>query len=305
MAWQLYVLEFPNGKRYLGVTSETLKRRWGAHKRAYGYGARYPVNIAINKYGSDNIVPRTLVVGDEDYILDLEVKAIAAFQTRNPKNGYNVALGGRAGLSVVPEIAARAGRKKRGVPLSPDHCEKISAAHKGKTLSEAHKASVSKTLTGRTLSPEVVQKISAKLKGRTQTPAHIEKRAAKKRGSKHSTETRLKISASQVGRSRGPYSPEHGEAISVALKKRFKHFPPSVAHLLTPEVIAKRAEKQRGTKRGPQSPELIEKRIAKIRGRKRSAESKARMSAAAKLREQIRREEKRRKKEQEIARPEN
>lgn len=50
--YSVYMHIFPNGKRYVGITSQQISRRWREGK---GYKSQEMFTRAINKYGWDNI----------------------------------------------------------------------------------------------------------------------------------------------------------------------------------------------------------------------------------------------------------
>lgn len=87
---ELYQISFPNGKRYIGI-SNNAKNRFYTHKTQSRAGRQTPLAAALRKYGAKLEV---LCIGDRQYILDLEVKAIEIFQTQNREFGYNVGPGG-------------------------------------------------------------------------------------------------------------------------------------------------------------------------------------------------------------------
>lgn len=87
----LYSLNFPNGKIYLGVSINTQNR----FKQHLSSKRNTVVKKAISKHGPPEI--QILCEGPRDYILELEVKAIAAFKTQDRKFGYNVSPGGEFG----------------------------------------------------------------------------------------------------------------------------------------------------------------------------------------------------------------
>lgn len=90
----LYSLQSPSGKRYIGISSKSLEDRWAKHvEHAMGKRTAGAIYAALRKYGPENFKRETLVVGDFDYLKELEVKAISAFGTFHP-NGYNLTLGG-------------------------------------------------------------------------------------------------------------------------------------------------------------------------------------------------------------------
>lgn len=97
---QLYMLTAPSGKRYIGVTKGPLSR----HLKEHSYAKRL-IGHAVRKYGGQ-IKAETLVVGAEDYIYDLEKKAIEVFDTLVPC-GYNLRDGGIGGGGLVPSQETR------------------------------------------------------------------------------------------------------------------------------------------------------------------------------------------------------
>jgi hypothetical protein len=115
MRYQLYEILFPNGKRYIGVTSRTLDQRWKDHLKVAANGTRrhYPFYEALRKYGCDSAMRRTLVVGSRDYILDLEIQAIASLGTLDRRFGYNLHRGGVTSPMHSPEVAAKVSATKK------------------------------------------------------------------------------------------------------------------------------------------------------------------------------------------------
>ena len=165
---ELYSLNFPNGKRYIGCSIES-KRRFYFHKRHAELGWNYLVHRAILKYGPDNIKLQILCKGPEDYIKELEIKAIQSYKTWVPKwgieFGYNIQLGG-TGASP-------------GVPLTQEHKDKISnglkgrpSPRKGQKASEETRQKMRNSNLGS--GNPMYGKVSA-MKGRKQSPESIEK----------------------------------------------------------------------------------------------------------------------------------
>lgn len=79
-----------NDKIYIGVTVDPYKR-WYGHITKNSKCNK--LRNAIQKHGKDNFEMVVLCIGTKDYILDLEVKVIAAWDTVN--SGYNLDKGGR------------------------------------------------------------------------------------------------------------------------------------------------------------------------------------------------------------------
>lgn len=83
----LYLLGFPSGKSYIGMTSIGMKARLRCHRAAKAGILQH----ALKKYGDPCIT--LLVQGERSYIQDLERAAIVAYGTMAP-NGYNLTAGG-------------------------------------------------------------------------------------------------------------------------------------------------------------------------------------------------------------------
>jgi len=92
---QLYKLDFPGGKSYIGITSACAEDRFEKHVRqAETAKSQYAVHRAIRKYGKSNVSVNTMVIaGDWEYLCDLEMKAIEKYNTKQP-HGYNMTAGG-------------------------------------------------------------------------------------------------------------------------------------------------------------------------------------------------------------------
>ena len=91
--WCVYEHRFPNGKRYIGITSNDPEKRWN---NGNGYKQQTKVRKAIKHYGWDNIKHTVLVDGlSREAAERLEQYLIAELDTIG--NGYNVAIGGNAG----------------------------------------------------------------------------------------------------------------------------------------------------------------------------------------------------------------
>lgn len=151
-------------------------------------GVSNPVYAAIRKYGAPEL--RVLCAGDQTYITELEIKAIAIFQTRDSRFGYNVGLGGDLSPTLVPEVARKGGDSRQGQKRSPEALAKLRTGFaKAATARKGTKAS-----------PETRAKMSLTRKGRALSPEHRAKISAGRKGIKFSAETRAKMSAAAKGR---------------------------------------------------------------------------------------------------------
>lgn len=91
--YKVYLLTFPNNKKYCGYTSQELKNRWNNGR---GYDKCPLVHRAIEKYGWENIKKELIfssLIQQEAY--DKEKETIKLFKLTNPKYGYNLDEGGR------------------------------------------------------------------------------------------------------------------------------------------------------------------------------------------------------------------
>lgn len=99
--WCVYEHLFPNGKRYIGITSKRPKARWD---KGRGYKSRNsPVYNAILKYGWDNIEHIILFENlTQDQAFEKEKELIAKYKTNITRYGedygYNLTDGGEGTL---------------------------------------------------------------------------------------------------------------------------------------------------------------------------------------------------------------
>lgn len=111
--YKVYLLTFPNGKQYVGMTKQKLNRRW---KNGYGYETNKEMNNAIQEFGWENIKKEVLHFGlSKDEACNLEKYYIKTLNTKTV--GYNKAEGG--------ESAARITFEYNGKECSSHNLEKI------------------------------------------------------------------------------------------------------------------------------------------------------------------------------------
>lgn len=105
----------PNGKKYIGITGTSVKRRW---MNGFGYASQKLFNRAIQKYGWDNI--EHLILFEhliKEQAEQKEIQLIEECKANDPKYGYNLSGGGKA-----PRL---------GLPVSEETRKKLSEANKG------------------------------------------------------------------------------------------------------------------------------------------------------------------------------
>lgn len=100
----------PNGKAYIGITSQDPKIRWN-------YGNGYCTQIfgkAVKKYGWENITHEILATFPTvEEANASETEYIALYETMNPEKGYNCDAGGKGSVGHSVNSAARMEISKR------------------------------------------------------------------------------------------------------------------------------------------------------------------------------------------------
>lgn len=133
---------FPNGKSYIGITSQyPFWRRWRAGS---GYYKQPKMYRAIQKYGWESVqhevLAKDLSLSDANRV---EQEMVAKFDS--VKNGYNISSGGGGtyGIPCSEETKAKIGRANRGKPsVEPMRLARYTRTHgawnKGKRLVGEH-----------------------------------------------------------------------------------------------------------------------------------------------------------------------
>ena len=105
----VYIHTSPEGKRYVGITSQSCQQRWG--KDGKGYKDNKHFYAAICKYGWENftheVIDSNLSLQDAS---NLECSLIVKYDTMNPEHGYNQTTGGNWS---TPSDAVRAILKEK------------------------------------------------------------------------------------------------------------------------------------------------------------------------------------------------
>lgn len=126
--YTVYKLVFPNGKLYIGTTSQ-FKARMRSHKVASIHGGTRPIQKALKKYGWDTVRIEIIaenISDNEAYMI--EIKTIKELNTK--VNGYNCADGGKINRGYTM-VAWNKGKK-----LSIEHVEALRSAKVGKSYTE-------------------------------------------------------------------------------------------------------------------------------------------------------------------------
>ena len=92
-SYTVYKHTFPNGKIYIGITNQTIERRW--RYNGSGYKTQSLMYNAILKYGWDNIKHEILYMGmSKDEAEEVEIELISRYKSNQREYGYNVNNGG-------------------------------------------------------------------------------------------------------------------------------------------------------------------------------------------------------------------
>lgn len=203
----VYLLTFPNGKQYVGQTSNDPAKRFAGHKAFSKKGFNLPVYNAWRKHGAPTMEILETVIGN--VLCEAERNWILLLGTQLP-GGYNITEGGE-GAPMTERTKALLREAHLGKTLSPEHRAKLSVSRRAyqQPREVIEKSAASRR--GRPRNPEVSAKIKAALtpEGRhNQIEAlrrsHREglidyaKIAAKTRGQKRSPEQRAKLSVAKL-----------------------------------------------------------------------------------------------------------
>ena len=123
--YSVYVHTTPNNKKYVGITSLPVHRRWG---KGDGYRFQTLFYRAIVKYGWDNIIHEVVAEGlTRDEAIALEVNLISHYNTTNPKFGYNQTAGGEghSGTPLAPQTKRKLSQSAKKQWSSPDIAHKM------------------------------------------------------------------------------------------------------------------------------------------------------------------------------------
>lgn len=205
MKYVVYCHQFPNGKRYIGITHQAVEYRWEHGK---GYRNQPLVYRAVTKYGWDNIQHKILAEDlTKQEACELEKFYIAKYNTQDNRFGYNLTAGGEGHTGYTPtsetrEKISKALQKRGNSFITDEWREKLRIANTGKHHSEETKKKISEAGKRRGTShvtSEYRQKLSDSLKGNTNALGTVQPSEANKKrsdalkGIPKSEETKIKM----------------------------------------------------------------------------------------------------------------
>jgi group I intron endonuclease len=221
MEYGVYKHIAPNGKVYIGITSQNPDERW---KNGNGYHKGTFFRNAIDKYGCNNILHEILYTDlTKEEAEQKEIEFIAKCQSNNREFGYNIANGGFSNGKHSEETRKKISEKAKGRVPSEETRKKIGKANKGKLikdknpmygkhhteesrkkLSESHKGNKNSMR----LSEEARKKVSEAMKG-NKNPMY---------GTHHTGEEKRKISEALKGNK----NPNYGKQLSKEQKEAIR-----------------------------------------------------------------------------------
>lgn len=90
--YTVYMHTSPSGKRYIGITKQSVEERW---KNGWGYYTQLIFYRAILKYSFENFKHEIIASGlSKEEAIDLEKELIKKYQTTDRRYGYNITEGG-------------------------------------------------------------------------------------------------------------------------------------------------------------------------------------------------------------------
>lgn len=134
----------------------------------------------VSKHGAENILVGTLKCSTEQTAFELE-KGIIKCLRRMGVALTNLTDGGEGTAGIVPSEESNAKRSAalKGIPLRPEHAEKIRAALAGRPQTETSKANMSAAQLARfsTMSKDELANVMAGLRAHVRSPEEIERRS--------------------------------------------------------------------------------------------------------------------------------
>ena len=147
----VYVHTCPNGKKYVGITTQTKPEyRW---LEGRGYKGQLFEEV-IRKYGWDNIEHEVFEVDSAEEMYRKEIELISFYHSNDPKFGYNNSAGGecshlgcRHSEETRKKMSQAQKKVQKKVHSDPEYRRKLSRPHK--PFSEETKRKMSETAKNR------------------------------------------------------------------------------------------------------------------------------------------------------------
>lgn len=160
--WLVYLISFPNGKHYVGVTTNFNNRKNQHKYAAYTKKMNTPLYNAFRKYGWENI--NFSILENEifaDYIDSKEINYIAKYAALIDNNGYNLQKGGVANKEVSEYTREKLRSSHIGRVQSQTTIDKRVKKNTGQKRTDEAKIKMSKWQIGRKMPKETINKMRA------------------------------------------------------------------------------------------------------------------------------------------------
>lgn len=97
----IYKIDFPNGKSYIGQSSNIVRRI----REHNSENKQYAINNAIRKYGkiTDFTLLEEIAPDNKELMNEREIYYISLYDTANKEKGYNICLGGQGARKIIPD----------------------------------------------------------------------------------------------------------------------------------------------------------------------------------------------------------
>lgn len=162
------IINLDTGKRYIGSTAESFKRRWSRHKQQLRNNKHHSPHLQAswNKHTEFRFEFKILEFVKPEHCLIREQWWIDLFGVCDSELGYNICptAGSPLGRKTSEETKLKMSLANQGKTLSEEHKLKISLTSKGKKLSEEHKLKLSLTNKGKQYSLGISHSEERKLK---------------------------------------------------------------------------------------------------------------------------------------------
>lgn len=146
-----------NGKKYIGMTSQSLKNRW---MYGHGYKGCTEFESAIKQFGWKEFDHEVLATGlSFETACESEKHFIEKLGSRYP-DGYNLDGGGTAGRDLSTITKTRIGDQNRGRHPTEETRKKMSAARRGREFSDETRKKLSAANKGKTRTEEQRKRLS-------------------------------------------------------------------------------------------------------------------------------------------------
>lgn len=168
--YSVYMHTTPNSKRYIGITCQDTKKRWG---NGNNYSKQTYFSNAIKKFGWNNIKHEILYTAlTKEEAEQKERELIAFYNSADRKYGYNIDLGGKSKGRCSEETRKKISEIRKGKKPSEHMLQRAKEVNTGKICSEETRRKISLAQIGKVVSIETRTKISNSHKGKKLSDEH-------------------------------------------------------------------------------------------------------------------------------------